>query len=286
MEMDRTAVYLTGKLVEVPQTAGYFHKQDGLTIQWPSIQEFVNDQEQCAKLCFTNKDCFAFSYCSSLVCALCLDDAHHTNQFGDRSPDLEYDWNRIQIISDDQCTLGKRLIGYREREHQSNQEILEELNRKIAKQTVSLVVVNEQFEDYELFASELQIQRSTGEYRRLQDGHFSAPNLVDQKASDGRLKYDDRPLTGLFIITHLNRSFDTPLLASLKDSSKQVLVHSAELSLSDCQLLCVNSDLCKSISYCRRDDSNECVLTTIANTRAAPEMTRTNSHCAVAESRF
>ena len=134
-----------------------------------------------------------------------------------------------------------------------------------------LLLVDEQNEGYERQATELRI---------VQDG--DASNLEDEKVNEERLKYSD-----LFAVAITKKRFDVDQVNNY-DGLQRVLAESHGLSLSDCQLICVNDNLCKSFSYCRENEF--CVLTTIANNDAIRdllfEQDEPTSTCAIAISKF
>lgn len=247
------------KLSEVPQTDGYFHKQNGRSIRRPTTEEFTHSKESCVRSCFTKPNCIAYAVCSSLLCKLFED---YSDEFDLRLPlDQAYNWNRIETEKADNCTFGRRLFAYNESYHQSNKEILTELSQKIEKNELEkLVLVNELFEDFDFDAIELQTLETD-----------LSRKLEEEQANNN-----------LFTIVKSGRRFDRSLLS--RGEQGRLIAHPKKLPLSQCQSLCINDDRCKSISYCGHP--NECMLTTIEGENEIGEVTMAYSQCAVASSKF
>lgn len=277
MDGDENSIYVTAKLLESAQTLGYFRTQSGLSIKKEQVvEEFADSEELCARHCFTSKNCGAFSYCAGSKCTLWFDDDFH-EEFDPSLPlGQEYDWEKIKKEKDNECTFGSRVVRYNERNHQSNKEFLAQLDAKIkSAELEKLVVVDENFDDKDFTAIELLINVQPGR-------HTANPNRDDLNLADERnyQRYND-----LFMITDSKSAFDPKKVQSKKGEGEKerLIASSLGLALWECQLLCINNEDCKSMSYC--GESNECILTTIETIQEIDDNTQENHKCAVSASK-
>lgn len=279
VDHDDTSIFVTAQLLEVTQTIGYFHTKRGLTLKEDTgvVNNMADNIELCARSCFQNKNCGAFSYCSALNCHLWTDDDFNKEFQPELGPENSYNWEKIPKVKQDDCTYGWRIVKYNENNHLSNKEYLAKLAAKIENKEIDkLIVVDDKFKDVEFQPDGLQINVLPGR-------HTAGSGAEDEKLGDPRnqAKYQD-----LFRVIHSSSAFNKEKVDAKKNENGEgrLIAQLTGLALWECQLLCVNNENCKSMSYCRGSD--ECLLTTIENANEIGESTLENHKCAVSISKY
>lgn len=263
--------------MELAQVQGYFYSQSKTTIKEPSKEVFADNEELCARSCFSLKNCAAYSYCSKLDCKLWTDEKFDKGFNASKPIGEEYDWNRIKTDSSEDCTFNKRIVKYNPKNHLSNRQFLEQLDSKITNEKLNLTVVDEKYTDNLFKATSLKINVQPGRHTK------SSSKLEDEKFDDERnhIKYND-----LFTITNPNRVFkqDSVKEKTNKEGKSQLIASSGGLLLWECQLLCINNEECKSMSYCK--GTNECILTGLSDFKEFDDYTAINPGCVTSASKF
>jgi len=271
VDSDENSLYITAKLMELAQVEGYFRSEEGKTIQNPTGEEtYADTEELCARRCFSNKNCGAYAYCGKLDCKLWTDEKF--DEEFDPKNKKEYDWNKLNRTSEEDCVLGTRFVKYNKNAHISNREFLENLDELISKKSLeTLGVVNEKSEIEPFTATKLQVNVQPGRHTK------SSSNFNDEKLDDERnhIKYND-----LFTIVKSGEVFNHRIVKEDQEKKKEnvrLVGANNQMYLWECQLMCINNNDCQSLSYC--SDSNECVLTSLNTTQDIENYTTKNHKC-------
>ena len=273
VDSDDTSIFVTVKLLETAQALGFFRRKIGLEIKKndQAVDEFADSEELCARRCLQSKNCGAFSYCAELTCRLWVEPNFDADF--DPSKPKPYDWEKISKEPNDGCSFGTRIVRYNERNHQSNREYLQKLESRIKNGNMGLTLYDTRDETFQ--ASKLEINVQPG--RRTAGSKLEDENLADERNHN---KYND-----LFLIIDSGISFNPDKVKAKKDEgeNERLLVSQLGLSVWECQLMCINNEKCKSMSFC--SDTDHCMLTTIENIPEIASNTDKNSKCALSTSK-
>lgn len=261
VDSDKYSIYITAQLFRLPGAEMNFHRENGLTIQKPTVQVYTENEQQCAGRCLGNKNCAAYSVCSNLICKLWIY-SNFDSQFKPDAPSGEdFHWFKIRTREDDECSFSRRFVKYDEKLHRSNEEILNKLHSMIRGQKIEeLVIMNKDFEPHFFAASDLKMNVQPG--RRTEQTRWT-----EQR---DHIKYND-----LFQITHADRM--------ISPNGATILSSSSGRSLSQCQFACTNKVDCRTMSYCR--ESGECVLSTLTDQTEIAYFSELNKNCSTSMSK-
>lgn len=160
IDFDDTTVYFTTKLLDVPSIESYFDKKTEETLKDAHKTYLADHEESCAKSCYSNGDCVAYSFCSTQVCSLLL-----LKDYGlDNKKEIPKDY--IKTIKDNKCSVQTRKYKLKRDDLSSKdiRSVMSDLQKKVNSGDFVLEVKLNEDEKIDLKASEIVLNVEPGKF--------------------------------------------------------------------------------------------------------------------------